>query len=134
MRPTSCPAQFFPTTSCRTTVGMRRTLSELHGGDSLVLVLSREGSVPRRGDNTKASCNSTARCTSATEAATRLGLSRTQLYTRLRKHGLERATAKTELAFTLQSAYDRYQSLMDFGCGEAHSLPATRVKGGSQGD
>ena len=27
---------------------------------------------------------------------------------------------------------NRYQSVMDFGCPPAHSLPATRVKGGSQ--
>ena len=33
--------------------------------------------------------------------------------------------------FLVQSARNRYQSLMDFGCARAHSLPATRVKGGS---
>jgi hypothetical protein len=38
-----------------------------------------------------------------------------------------------ELAFIVQG-HDRYQSLIDFGCGEAHSLPATRVKGESQRD
>lgn len=37
-----------------------------------------------------------------------------------------------ELTFIVESAYDQYQSLMDFGCRQAHSLPATHVKGESQ--
>jgi len=37
-----------------------------------------------------------------------------------------------ELTFIVESAYDQYQSLMDIGCRQAHSLPATHVKGESQ--
>jgi len=67
-------------------------------------------------------------------AATRLGLSRTQLDTRMRKHGLVPASLRLSWSFIVRSADDQYQSLMDFGRRVAHSLPATRVKGGSQRD
>jgi hypothetical protein len=68
------------------------------------------------------------------EAPTRLGLSRTQLYTRIRKHGLVQAMAYGGADVHRPSGPDQYESLMDFGLGEAHSPPATRVKGRSQRD
>ena len=69
MRPDIVSGALFPDYELSDHHGMRRTISALQGGDPLVLVLSAGVSVQRRGDSTKASCNSTARCRSATAAS-----------------------------------------------------------------
>jgi len=61
MRPDIVPGAAFPDYDLPDHRGKHHTLSELHGGDPLVLVLSRGGSVQKRGGNMKGSCNSTAR-------------------------------------------------------------------------
>ena len=69
MRPDIIPGAVFPDYELSDNRGKHRTLSELQQGDPLVLVLSRGSYCPKTGDNTKGSCNSTARCRSATAAS-----------------------------------------------------------------
>ena len=69
MRPDIVPGAAFPDYDLPDHRGKHRTLSQLQGGDPLVLVLAREVSAQKTGDNTKGSCNSTARCRSATAAS-----------------------------------------------------------------
>ena len=66
MRADIVPGAVFPDYELSDQRGTHRTLSALQGGDPLVLVLSRGGFCQEIGDNTKGSCNSTARRRSAT--------------------------------------------------------------------
>ena len=66
MRTDIVPGAVFPDYELSDHRGMHRRLSELQGGDPLVLVLSAVASVRKTEDNTKDSCNSIARCRSAT--------------------------------------------------------------------
>ena len=66
MRADIVPGAIFPDYELSDQRGTHRTLSALQGGDPLVLVLSAEVSAQEIGDNTKGSCNSTARRRSAT--------------------------------------------------------------------
>jgi hypothetical protein len=62
MRSDIVPGAVFPDYELSDHRGTRRTLSELQHGDPLVLVLSRGGFSPKKGGNTRDSCNSIARC------------------------------------------------------------------------
>ena len=66
MRPDIVPGALFPDYELSDHRGTHRRLSELQGGDPLVLVLPAEASARKTGDDAKGSCNSIARCRSAT--------------------------------------------------------------------
>jgi peroxiredoxin len=66
MRPDIVPGAAFPDYELSDHRGKHRTLSELQGGNPLVLVLSRGGFCPKDRRQHEGSCNYTARCRWAT--------------------------------------------------------------------